>query len=89
MPQDFVHSFAFGGEEFEHVVLTWGLHRSRDRHQHAQTREQDWDRVRESWIPDPTERERGVGWTVDVPVVLGMLDYVRAGRATVEEVRDT
>ena len=88
MPQDFAFDFTFGGEEFEHVVLTWGLHRRRDRRQDAEVREQDWDWTRESWVPDPAERERGVGWTVDVPDVLRMLDQVRAGRATVDEARD-
>lgn len=86
MPQDFLFDFTFGGEEFEHVVLTWGLDRHRPRSRRVQVDDQDWDR--RSWISDPAEREQGVGWSVDVPVVLGMLDQVRAGRATVDEARD-
>ena len=86
MPQDFIYSFTFGGEEFEDVTLTWGLNRSSGRRQHVRTREQD--RAPQSRIPDPAGRERGGGWSVDVPVVLGMLDHVRAGRASADEVRD-
>ena len=89
MPRDFTFSFTFGGERFDDVVMTWGLDRRRLRCSHAEARGEEWDWSRESWIPDPRERDGGVGWTVDVPDVLAMLDEVQAGRASVDDLRST
>lgn len=86
MPQDFIFDFTFGGERFDGVTLTWGLDR---RPQRGRDRHPGWDWSNASWIPDPREREQGIGWTVDVPDVVRMLDQVRAGRATVDQLRDT
>jgi hypothetical protein len=80
VPQDFAYDFTFGGEDFQDVVLTWEFDRRRYASKDGSSRK--------SRLPDPSGRDQGIGWAVAVSDVLRMLDRVRSGHASVDEVRD-